>query len=64
MTRDQALEYIRIRIRELAARKYPNDPHRQLIYTVGFLESFLSDLMQQDSVNYIKFKKTIDKGRL
>ena len=63
MTRDQALDYIRTRIRTLAVARYPNDPDRQLLYTLGFLQSFVSDLMAQDSINYIKFKKTIDKPR-
>jgi hypothetical protein len=61
MTREQALDYIQTRIRALAVSRYPNDQHRQLLYTVGFLQGFTADLICEDSINLIKFKKTIDK---
>jgi hypothetical protein len=57
MTREQALDYIQTRIRALAVSRYPNDQHRQLLYTVGFLQGFTADLMREDSLNFIKFKK-------
>ena len=63
MTREQAIDYIQTRIRALAVSRYPNDQHRQLIYTVGFLEGFLADLFKLDSVTLIKFKQTIDKSK-
>lgn len=59
MTQDQYITYIRNNLLELAVKKYPADPHRQMLYTIGFLQAQLAEAMRNDSLTAIKFKHQV-----
>lgn len=49
MLAKQYQDYIRRRCLELAVAKYPNDPHKQMLYQIGFLQAQLANAMSTDS---------------
>ena len=59
MTQDQYIAYIRNNLLELAVKKYPNDPHRQMLYTIGFLQAQLANAMYNDTSIAHQFKRAV-----
>jgi hypothetical protein len=57
------LDYIRTKIRELAAAKYPNDQEQQLMYTIGFLQAQLAACMLRDSLHRDHFIQAINSAK-
>jgi hypothetical protein len=62
MTQEQAINRIRSNLLELAVRKYPNDPDKQMLYTIGFLQAQLASACLTDSRVYTSFVQTINKN--
>lgn len=59
MITEQYIEYIRKQLLARAVAKYPNDPHRQMLYTIGFLQAQLANAMSNDSSIANKFKQAV-----
>ena len=59
MTHAEYQQYIRKSLLELAAKKYPGDPHRQMIYQLGYLQAQLADAMYNDSQIAAKFQANL-----
>ena len=49
MTKQEYQLLIRQQVLERAVRKYPNDTHKQMLYTIGFLQAQLADAMYNDT---------------
>lgn len=62
MTHDDWVRWVRNELVQVAAAKYPNDPRRQMIYSIGFLESQLAQAFRTDSRVYDDFKRSIERA--
>ena len=59
MTKLEYQQYIRRQLLERAVRKYPNDTHKQMLYTIGFLQAQLADAMYNDTHVAYGFRQQI-----
>lgn len=59
MTHADWVQWVRNELVAVAAHKFPNDPTRQMIYSIGFLESQLAAAFRTDSRVYDDFKRSI-----
>ena len=60
MTHMDWVQWIRNELVQKASAKYPNDPQKQMIYSIGFLESQLAKNFRTDSRCYETFKQAIN----
>ena len=61
MLAKQYQTYIRKQTLELAVAKYPNDPHKQMLYQIGFLQAQLAECMHKDNhMAYMYFDRIKD----
>jgi hypothetical protein len=44
----------------MASNKYPNMPHKQMLYQIGFLQAQLAEAMAQDSRTADRFKSAVN----
>ena len=63
MTKNQARQWIQQQLLDLAVCKYPNDPHRQMLYQIGFLQAQLAEAFYTDNLALAKFKHCLDKSQ-
>lgn len=63
MLKKQYLDYIRRELLELSVQRYPNDPHRQMLYQIGFLQAQLADIMHRDSTHAHRFNQQIRQAK-
>lgn len=61
MLHKQYIDYIRKELLELAVMKYPNDPHRQMLYQIGFMQAVMAEFMYRDNQYANKFAKRVDQ---
>jgi hypothetical protein len=59
MTALEYQQYIRKQLLERAVAKYPNDTHKQMLYTIGFLQAQLAHAMYNDTNVAYGFKHRI-----
>ena len=62
MTHADWVRWVRDELVAVAAHKYPNDPTKQMIYSIGFLESQLAQAFRTDSKIYDNFKRSINRA--
>ncbi len=62
MTKQEYQLYIRKQVLESAVRKYPNDTHRQMLYTIGFLQAQLADAMYNDTRVAYGFRQQVKRS--
>ena len=58
-TRNTYLQWVQDDLRALAAAKFPNTPHEQVLYQLGFLQRMLADSMWDDSNVSTRFSRTL-----
>lgn len=59
MTEQQYRSWIRMDLLELASKKFPNNPHLQMLYQIGFLQAQLARNMADDNRASYKFHEAI-----
>ena len=62
MTAEQYRHWIRNNLLDISAGKYPNDPHRQMLYQIGFLQAQLSQAMAADNRTADLFKSAVNNS--
>ncbi len=62
MTHADWVRWVRNELVAVAAAKYPNDPTKQMIYSIGFLESQLANAFRTDSRVYDDFKRSVQRA--
>ena len=62
MTRIEYLNWIREHSRTIAANKYPNDIHLQLLFQLGLVQRALADLCYEDSDNSRKVNRMFKRN--
>jgi hypothetical protein len=62
MTQDDWVKWIRAELVQVASHKFPNDPRKQMIYSIGFLEAQLAANFRTDSRCYDTFKQAINRS--
>lgn len=60
MTTEQYRDWIRTQLLDMASSRYPNMPHKQILYQIGFLQAQLAQAMAQDSRTADRFKSAVD----
>ena len=64
MTSEQYRTWIRNTLLDTSASKYPNDPHKQMLYQIGFLQAQLSHAMAADNQIAYLYKDCIEQAKL
>ena len=54
--------WLRQELVTLAAKKYPNDPQKQMLYQLGFLQAQLVSAFMTDSHILSKFKQAVKQA--
>lgn len=62
--KQKLINYIRAELLELSTNLYPNDPHRQMLYQIGFMQAQLSEAILRDSHALDRFRSAINKYNL
>jgi hypothetical protein len=60
MTNEQYRNWIRTQLLDISARRYPNSPHKQMLYQIGFLQAQLAQAMTADTNTAYRFKSAVD----
>jgi hypothetical protein len=60
MTTEQYRDWIRTQLLDMASSKYPNSPHKQMLYQIGFLQAQLAQAMTADTNTADRFKSAVD----
>jgi hypothetical protein len=62
MTHADWVRWVRNELVRIAADRYPNDPRKQMIYSIGFLESQLASAFRTDSRVLDDFRRSIERA--
>lgn len=55
-------DYIRQRLLERSAQRYPNNPRLQMLYQIGFLQAQLAEAIRADNHTYLRFTQALERS--